>query len=130
VTEIAHVAIAVSDLDAVISWYEATLGARLAIARGSRATGSRRHRSVSPSRSSSCTPISDTSPVARLLERKGEGIYHVGYRVRDCAAAIEQMRAVGATLIDEHPRLGSRGTPVAIFHPRSTLGTPIELVQP
>ena len=75
------------------------------------------------------SPTTDSSPVARFLERNGEGIHHVGYRVADCAAALEKMRAAGAQLIDAMPRAGSRGTTVAFVHPRSAFGTLIELVQ-
>jgi methylmalonyl-CoA epimerase len=130
VTEIDHIAIAVHDLDAAIAWYESALGARL------------RHRekverdgveeallAVAESFIQLLTPLSDASPVARFLERKGEGIHHVGYRVPDCAAAIERMANAGAELIDERPRPGSRGTTIAFVHPRSAFGTLIELVQ-
>ncbi|MGA3354194.1 MAG: methylmalonyl-CoA epimerase [Acidimicrobiales bacterium] len=130
VTEIDHVAIAVRDLDAAIAFYESALGARVA------------HREkvdhdgveeallcVAESFIQLLTPISDASPVAKFLERRGEGLHHVGYRVSDCAGAIEQMRAAGAELIDQHPRPGSRGTMVAFVHPRGAFGTLIELVQ-
>jgi methylmalonyl-CoA/ethylmalonyl-CoA epimerase len=130
ITEIDHVAIAVRDLDAAISWYEAALGARLAHReRVDRDGVEEALLSVAESFIQLLTPISDDSPVSRFLEAKGEGIHHVAYRVLDCAAAIEQMRAVGAQVIDEHPRPGSRGTTVAFVHPRSSFGTLIELVQ-
>jgi methylmalonyl-CoA epimerase len=74
-------------------------------------------------------PTRADSPVARYLERRGEGIHHVGYRVTDCAAALDSMRAAGATTIDAEPRPGSRGTTVAFVHPKSAFGTLIELVQ-
>jgi hypothetical protein len=53
----------------------------------------------------------------------------VGYRVDDCAEALAQMVAAGATPIDQAPRPGSRGTTVAFIHPTGSLGTLIELVQ-
>ena len=128
--EIDHVAIAVRDLDAAIGWYEATLGAHLAHRETVESDGVEEALlEVAESFIQLLTPIVDTSPVARFLERKGEGLHHVGYRVADCALAIEQMRAGGAVLIDEHPRPGSRGTTVAFVHPRSSFGTLIELVQ-
>ena len=118
------------DLDAAISWYEAALGARLAHRERVERDGVEEALlSVAESFIQLLTPISDDSPVSRFLEAKGEGIHHVGYRVLDCAAAIEQMRAVGAQVIDEYPRPGSRGTTVAFVHPRSSFGTLIELVQ-
>ena len=130
VSEIDHVAIAVRDLDATVSWYESALGARLSHREKIEHDGVEEALLVvAESFIQLLTPISDTSPVARFLERKGQGIHHVGYRVPDCAAALERMRAAGAELIDERPRPGSRGTTVAFVHPRSAFGTLIELVE-
>jgi methylmalonyl-CoA epimerase len=75
------------------------------------------------------TPTRADSPVAAFLERRGEGLHHVGYRVADCAAALERVKAAGHRVIDEVPRPGSRGTTVAFIHPKGALGTLIELVQ-
>ena len=69
------------------------------------------------------------SPIARSIEKRGEGLHHVGYRVDDCAAALAAMVAAGATAIDAAPRPGSRGTTVAFIHPKGSFGTLIELVQ-
>jgi methylmalonyl-CoA epimerase len=67
--------------------------------------------------------------VAKYLATKGEGIHHVGYRVADCAVALEAVKASGGRVIDEAPRPGSRGTTVAFVHPKTSFGTLIELVQ-
>ena len=76
------------------------------------------------------TPTRDDSPVAKYLAKKGEGLHHVGYRVDDCAAVLEQVKARGHKVLDEAPRPGSRGTTVAFIHPKSiAFGTLIELVQ-
>jgi methylmalonyl-CoA epimerase len=75
------------------------------------------------------TPTSDSSPVARFLEKRGEGLHHVGYRVKDCAAALESVKASGAAMIDQAPRPGSRGTTVAFVHPKGALGALVELVE-
>ncbi len=75
------------------------------------------------------TPTRDDSPVAKALDKRGEGLHHIGYRVADCAAALESMKAAGATPIDAAPRPGSRGTTVAFIHPKGSFGTLIELVQ-
>ena len=75
------------------------------------------------------TPTRDDSPVAKYLERKGEGLHHVGYRVADCGAALDSVKAHGGRVIDEAPRPGSRGTTVAFVHPKGAFGTLIELVQ-
>ena len=75
------------------------------------------------------TPTRDDSPVAKWMEKKGQGIHHVGYRVDDCAAALERVKAQGHQVIDDAPRPGSRGTTVAFIHPKTAFGTLIELVQ-
>ena len=129
-TEIDHVAIAVRDLDAAIAWYEEALGAHLAHRERIESDGVEEALlAVAESFIQLLTPTTDSSPVAKFLERNGEGIHHVGYRVADCAAAIARMRAAGGRLIDEAPRPGSRGTTVAFVHPRGAFGTLIELVE-
>ena len=75
------------------------------------------------------TPIRDDSPVAKFLANKGEGLHHVGYRVDDCAVALQAVKDAGGRVIDEAPRPGSRGTTVAFVHPKTSFGTLIELVQ-
>ena len=75
------------------------------------------------------TPIRDDSPVAKYLATKGEGLHHVGYRVDDCAGALQAIKDAGGRVIDEEPRPGSRGTTVAFVHPKTSFGTLIELVQ-
>jgi methylmalonyl-CoA epimerase len=75
------------------------------------------------------TPTAPDSPVARFLDRHGEGIHHVGYRVADVAEALARLQAEGARVIDAAPRPGSRGTTVAFVHPKASFGTLIELVQ-
>ena len=76
------------------------------------------------------TPTRDDSTVAKWLNtRGGPGIHHVGYRVANCADALAQMIAAGATPLDKAPRPGSRGTTVAFIHPKGSFGTLIELVQ-
>ena|SRR5918996_1477395 len=67
--------------------------------------------------------------VGRFLERRGEGIHHVGYRVSDIAATLNRLRAQGVQLVDERPRPGSRGTTVAFVHPKGFRGVLVELVQ-
>ena len=67
--------------------------------------------------------------MAKYLEKKGEGLHHIGYRVDDCAAALEAVKAQGTGCIDEEPRPGCRGTTVAFVHPKGAFGTLIELVQ-
>ncbi|MGH9298239.1 MAG: methylmalonyl-CoA epimerase [Acidimicrobiales bacterium] len=129
-TEIDHVAIAVRDLDAAVAWYRLTLGAEVAHREVIESDGVEEALlRVADSYVQLLTPVRSDSPVAKYLEKKGEGLHHVGYRVSDCAAALASMRAAGATTVDEAPRPGSRGTTVAFVHPKSSFGTLIELVE-
>jgi methylmalonyl-CoA/ethylmalonyl-CoA epimerase len=129
-TEIDHVAIAVNDLEAAIAYYRDTFGAEVDHREVVESDGVEEALlKVADSYVQLLTPIRDDSPVARYLERRGEGLHHIGYRVDDCAAALDAVKAQGGRVIDEAPRPGSRGTTVAFVHPRTAFGTLIELVQ-
>ena len=129
-TEIDHVAIAVNDLGAAIDFYREAFGATVEHREVVESDGVEEALlNVAESYIQLLTPTRDDSPVAKYLERKGEGLHHVGYRVSDCAAALEAFRATGGVSIDDAPRPGSRGTTVAFLHPKSGFGTLIELVQ-
>jgi len=129
-TEIDHVAIAVRDLDGAVEYYRSTYGVDPV------------HREVvdndgveevllrvADSYIQLLTPVRDDSPVAKYLDKNGEGIHHIAYRVDDCAAALDRVKREGHRVIDEVPRPGSRGTTVAFLHPKTAFGTLIELVQ-
>lgn len=129
-TEIDHIAIAVHDLEAAVNYYQRAFGATV------------NHREivtrdgveevllkVAESYIQLLTPTRPDSPIAKALEKRGEGLHHVGYRVVNCQAALAAMIAAGATPIDKVPRPGSRGTTVAFIHPKGSFGTLIELVQ-
>ena len=129
-TEVDHVAIAVNDLEAAIRWYAETLGAQLEHREVIERDGVEEALlKVAESYIQLLTPIRDDSTVAKFLATKGEGIHHVGYRVEDCAIALNQAVEAGAKAIDAQPRPGSRGTTVAFLHPKTAFGTLIELVQ-
>ena len=129
-TEIDHVAIAVNDLEAAIAYYESTFGAEVEHREVVESDGVEEALlKVAESYIQLLTPTRDDSPVAKYLERRGEGLHHVGYRVDDCAVALDAVKASGGRMIDEAPRPGSRGTTVAFVHPKGAFGTLIELVQ-
>ena len=129
-TEIDHVAIAVHDLEAAIDYYKRAFGATVAHREVVEQDGVEEALlNVAQSFVQLLTPTRPDSPVAKSLEKRGEGLHHVGYRVADCAKALQSMIDAGATPIDKVPRKGSRGTTVAFIHPKSSFGTLIELVQ-
>lgn len=129
-TEIDHVAIAVRDLDAAVAFYEKAFGAVVAHREVVEKDGVEEALlKVADSYIQLTRATRDDSPIAIFLEKRGEGLHHVGYRVDDCAEALAAMVAAGATPIDTAPRPGSRGTTVAFVHPKGAFGTLIELVQ-
>ncbi len=129
-TEIDHIAIAVDDLPAAIDYYRDTFGATVDHREVVDSDGVEEALlKVAESYIQLLTPTRDDSPVAKYLEKKGEGLHHVGYRVADCAEALQSVKDQGGRVLDEQPRPGSRGTTVAFVHPKTAFGTLIELVQ-
>lgn len=129
-TEIDHVAIAVNDLEAAIAYYADVYGATVDHRVVVESDGVEEALlKVAESYIQLLTPTRPDSPVAKYLEKKGEGIHHIGYRVADCAVALESVKAAGGKVLDQAPRPGSRGTTVAFIHPKTTFGTLVELVQ-
>ena len=129
-TEIDHVAIAVHDIEAAISYYQRAFGATVDHREVVESDGVEEALlKVAESYIQLLTPTRPDSPVAKSLEKRGEGLHHIGYRVANCADALAQMIAAAATPLDKAPRPGSRGTTVAFIHPKGSFGTLIELVQ-
>ena len=129
-TEIDHVAIAVKDLEAAIDYYKSAFGASVDHREVVESDGVEEALlKVAESYIQLLTPTRPDSPVAKSLEKRGEGLHHIGYRVANCAKALQSMVDAGAIAIDKAPRPGSRGTTVAFIHPKGSFGTLIELVQ-
>lgn len=129
-TEIDHVAIAVRDLEAAIEFYRVSFGCTVEHREVVERDGVEEALlAVAESYVQLLTPTRPDSPVAKYLEKSGEGIHHVGFRVSSCAEALESLEAQGHRVLDASPRPGSRGTTVAFVHPRAAFGTLIELVE-
>lgn len=74
-------------------------------------------------------PTGPTSPVARFLEKRGEGVHHLCFAVDDIARTMARAREAGLVLLDETPRTGAGGARVCFIHPKSTGGVLVELWQ-
>jgi len=68
-------------------------------------------------------------PVAKYIEKKGEGIQHVAFRVENIEEALAELKEKGIRLIDETPRIGAGGAKIAFLHPKATNGVLVELCQ-
>src|SRR2546423_11427213 len=119
-TELDHVGIAVRDLDAVVEWYEKMFGATVAHRERIETDGVEEALiKVADSYIQLLTPFRDDSPVATYLDKRGEGIHHVGYRVADCAAALQAVKDAAGRVIAEQPRPGPRGPTVRFGPPNA-----------
>lgn len=124
-----HLGLAVEDLDEALVTYGRLFGATV------------EHRSTVPDqgvhaaslllggdRIELVSPTDEDTPVGRFLASRGPGMHHVAYEVDDVGAAIDELQAEGAELIDERPRRGLFGLEVAFVHPDSVHGVLAEIV--
>ncbi len=74
-------------------------------------------------------PLSDESPVAKFMEKRGEGFHHIAYAVDECKTALRHAEENGIRLIDQNPRDGAGGHLIGFLHPKSTFGVLTELTQ-
>jgi methylmalonyl-CoA/ethylmalonyl-CoA epimerase len=72
---------------------------------------------------------SPDGPVAKHIEKKGEGIQHVAFRVENLEEALNELKQKGIRLIDEKPRIGAGGAKIAFLHPKATNGVLVELCE-
>ena len=84
---------------------------------------------VGESRIELLEPTSPDSPVAKFIEKKGEGIHHIAFQVENIEEALAQAEAQRLRLIDKRPRSGAHGTRIAFLHPKSTGGVLMELCE-
>jgi methylmalonyl-CoA/ethylmalonyl-CoA epimerase len=125
-----HVGIAVRDLDVAIAFYEKTFGVTFTYRHTATDQGVEEAMGqVGESWIQLLKPLGPDTPVGKFIEKRGEGVHHIGYGVADVNAALEELKAQGIHVIDEHPRPGSRGASIAFIHPKSVGGVLVELVQ-
>ena len=123
---IAHIGVAVRDLEAAAVFYRDVLGATLHPKE--RADGADLVRAQLGEIEIELLTASDAeSPIGKFLARRGPGIHHISFRVPDLEAALARCRTAGYELIDRSPRAGAGGRRVAFLHPRSTAGILLEL---
>jgi methylmalonyl-CoA/ethylmalonyl-CoA epimerase len=123
---IAHVGIAVSDLEAALAFYRDVLG--LVPHPVEEVDGATiLSLPFGDSEVELLAPTRPDSPIGKFLARRGPGIHHICYRVPDLDAALVSCRAAGYRLIDEVPRVGAAGRRIAFVHPKATAGILLEL---
>jgi methylmalonyl-CoA/ethylmalonyl-CoA epimerase len=130
VKKIDHVGIAVRNLAAAIDFYEKILGLR---ATGTEVVEEQKVKVVFlPTGDSEVELLESTSPdgpIAKFIEKNGEGIQHIAFRVDNIEEKLAEIKSKGVRLIDEKPRYGAGGAKIAFLHPKSTYGILIELCE-
>ena len=128
--KINHIGIAVKSIAASAPFYRDVLGM---VFEGEEVVAAQKVKvaffSVGESRIELLEPTADDSPVAKFLEKNGEGTHHVAYEVDDLVATLARLKAAGVRLIDEVPRSGAHGTRIAFLHPKASGGVLTELCQ-
>ena len=126
-----HVGVAVSDLDRAIALYEGTFGMPVVHRETVTEQGVEAVLlDVGDGHVELLAPLGPETVVGKFVERRGEGLHHVAYRVDDIDATLADLTDAGVELIDSEARIGIRGSRVAFLHPKSTGSVLTELVEP
>ncbi len=132
-TAIDHVGVAVPDLDDAIAFYRDTLGMELAHEETNEEQGVR-EAMMRVGDSGSCiqllAPLSPESTIAKFLDRNGQGIQQLAYRVEDIDAVCTTLRERGLRLLYDTPKRGTSNSRVNFIHPKDARGILVELVEP
>ncbi len=127
-TVVDHIGIAVRSIDEALSFWQNTLGIECT---GVEEVAEQKVKTaflpVGDTEIELLEAMSDDSPVAKFIEKRGEGIHHLALRVDDLEAALAELKEKGVRLIDETPRYGAGGARIAFVHPKATGGILLEL---
>lgn len=128
--KIDHIGIAVGDLDKALDLYRGQLGLDF---KGIEEVEEQKVRvaffPVGESKIELLETTDPAGPVGKFIEKKGEGVHHLSFRVTDIESKLKQLKEQGVALIDEKPRYGAGGAKIAFLHPKSTGGILIELCE-
>jgi len=130
ILKVDHIGVAVKSIEEALKLYEGVLGLKLEEVE----TVEEQNVKVA------FLPVGDTEiellestspdgPIAKYIEKKGEGMQHVAFRVENIEEALKTLKAKGVRLIDETPRMGAGGAKIAFVHPKETFGVMIELCE-
>ncbi len=129
-THIEHIGIAVKNLDEAIPYYETILGLKCyAIEEVANQKVKTAFFKVGQTKLELLEPTDANSPVAKFIEKRGEGIHHLAFAVEGVEKALQEVSDKGVRLIDKIPRPGAEGLNIAFLHPKSTFGVLTELCE-
>ena len=130
ISKIDHIGIAVKSIDEAIKFYTEVLGLKCS---GMEEVIEQKVRTafipIGDSEIEFLESTGEDGPIAKFIEKKGEGVQHIALRVENIEEAIADLKEKGVILIDEKPRYGAGGAKIAFIHPKSTKGVLLELCQ-
>ncbi len=130
IKKIDHIGIAVNSLEESLSFYEDALGLKV---EGIEEVPDQKVKvgflDIGGVHLELLEPSSPDGPVAKFIEKRGEGIHHIAILVDNIEESIKLMKDKGVKLIDESPRKGAGGSKMAFVHPKSTHGILLELYE-
>ena len=130
VEKIAHLGIAVHELESALEFYQGRLGLTLLETKEMPERGLRiAFLKVGEVLLELLQPLHENSEVSRFLEKRGEGIHHLCLQVDDIAESLSTLKKDGVRLVNEEPAIGAEGCPVAFLHPKSCHGVLLELLE-
>ncbi len=130
IQKIDHLGIAVKNIDAAMKVYTDILGLKVT---GIETVEEQKVKTafipVGESKIELLESTSPDGPIAKFIEKRGEGIQHIALRVDNLEAKLKELKEKGVRLIDEKPRIGAGGAKIAFIHPKDTKGVLIELCE-
>lgn len=128
--KIAHIGIAVHNIDQALSFYTDSLGLKLEAVQSVKSEEVKvAFLRIGESRIELLEPLEKTSAIQRFLDNTGEGIHHIAFEVTDIEERMQQLKTEGLRLIDENARQGANDSKVAFIHPKTANGVLFELCQ-
>jgi len=125
-----HIGIAVKNLEETLSFYTDVLGLEC---HGTETVEAQKVKvaflPIGDTELELLESTSDDGPIAKFIEKNGEGVQHIAFQVEDIEEAIEYMKSKGMRMIDEKPRYGAGGASIAFVHPKSSHRVLVELSQ-
>ena len=130
IEKVDHIGIAVSNLDEALKVYSEAFGLKVG---GTEIVEDQKVRiafiKVGESRIELLESTDPEGPIAKHIEKRGEGIQHIALGVSDIEGTLQSLKEKGVRLIDETPRIGAGGAKIAFLHPKATKGVLLELCE-
>ncbi len=129
--QIEHIGIAVKNIEEALNFYERILGLKCyKVEEVADQKVKTAFLKIGEVKLELLEPTSDDSPVAKFIEKRGEGIHHIAFKSGNIVEDLQSLKNNGVRLIDEHPRAGADNMKIAFLHPKSTRGVLFEICQP